>query len=168
MRQGSTARSGFRQNCAGTVKTPSGGSHFRVREAPPVRVFAKIAPEQEKPFWAKAAFVSGKHHPCGFLFKLRRNRKNLFGRKLLSRQGSTARLGFRQNCAGQEKPFRVEAAFALGSEKIFVFCSLSHWGSTTRSDFCPNYVGTAKTPSGGSHFRVRDAPPVRVFVKIAP
>ncbi|MDE5614867.1 MAG: hypothetical protein K2I74_09530, partial [Treponemataceae bacterium] len=50
------------------------------------------------------------------------------------------------------------------------FCRLkkSRWGSTARLGFWQNHAGTRKTCLGGVRFRVGQAPPVRVFVKITP
>ena len=64
------------------------------------RVLAENACGWEKPDWVEAAFTLGKRHPGGFLKKMRRDEKNLFGWSPLSRWGSSTRAGFDGKCAG--------------------------------------------------------------------
>ena len=64
------------------------------------RVLAENACGWGKPFRVEAAFTLGKRHPGGFLKKMCRDEKNLFGWKPLSRWGSGTRTGFDGKCAG--------------------------------------------------------------------
>lgn len=89
---------------------------------------------------------------------------------------------FEKNASGRQKPFRVELAFTLGkhhpfgfsakscrgNENLFGWNSLLRRGSTTRLGFLQKCVGTTKTFSGGTRFRVGETPPVQVFIKIMP
>ena len=69
---------------------------------------------------------------------------------------------------GKHRPLGFSSKSRRGKENLFGWRSLSLWGSTTRPGFWQNHVGARKTCLGGGRFRLGEAPPVRVFVKITP
>ena len=69
---------------------------------------------------------------------------------------------------GKLHPPGFSSKMLRDKQNLFGWCSLSRWGSTTRTGFRQKCFGTGKTFPGGARFCAGEAPPGRVFVKITP
>ena len=163
---------------------------FRVGERKYKCSFLVFASWRTKYICSVSAFALGNENTNVRSSLSRLGDENTFVRSSLSRWGSNKHLFVARFRAGERKyicslPDFVSgrrkyicsvAAFALGKRQTFVRCptlrlddqqisvcsSFSRWGSATRTGFCQNHTGTAKTFPGAARFRVWTARAFRI------